>query len=163
MIPFRKGADAGAPVEKRRWLDLGDHRGDLPENAWKMDASGGGYKAVGESHHRDTIAAIVGGTRPEAIKWVCWAALLHERDNPYDANAIGIYVGGELVGHLPRREAAALAPILDRVAAAGRTAYARADIFGGWDRGDGDVGHYSVTIYAGPPEKQVARLDRDLG
>jgi len=147
-------------MERRALLDLGDHRGDLPDTAWKMDASGGGYGVVGESFHRDTIAAIVGGSQPEAIKFVTWAALIREPDNPYDPNAVGIYISGEVVGHLPKRDAAAFAPILDRVAATGRTAYARADIFGGWDRGPDDRGDYSVTLYMGPPEAQEARLER---
>ena len=147
-------------MEPRTWLDLGDHRGDLPADAFRMDASGGGYEVVGESYHRDGIAEIVGGSRPESVKLVAWASLVREPDNPHDPNAVAVVIDGHTVGHLGRKDAAAVAPVLDRIAAARLVPYCRADIFGGWDRSPVDRGDYSVTLYFGPPEAQAKRLDR---
>lgn len=155
--------EPGPPAQLRTWVDLGDHRGDLPADAFALDASGGGYEAVGESFCRDAIAAAVGGSRAEAVKFITWAALVREPDNPYDANAVAIVIGGRKAGYLAKKDAADFAPVLDRITASGLTAYGRADIFGGWDRGPADRGDYGITLYIGPPEAQAKRADRQLG
>lgn len=149
------------PDERPPLFDLGDQRGELPAGGFAL-ASGPGMKVVGESHYRDVIAAIAGGTRREAIKLVTSAALVPEPENPYDRNAVGVQVAGRKVGHLSRDDAAAFAPVLARLAAAGLVGHGRADIYGGWDRGSTDRGDYGVTLYLGSAEKQSNLLDRAL-
>ncbi len=144
------------------WIDLGDQRGELPEGALPLRASGGGLRLVGESHYREAIAAVAGGRRRQSVKLVTWASLVPEPENPYDTNAVGAYIDGHKVGHLSRQDAAAFAPVLARITAAGLTAYARADIFGGWDRGPSDRGDYGITVYASPADEQARMLDRRL-
>lgn len=159
---FLRRSEPAADEERHfvDFVDLGDLRGDLPADAFAMDASGGGYEVVGESHYRDAIAAAAGGERREVVKFIAWAALVHEADNPYDGNAVALLIHGRKVGHLSRADAAAFAPVLDRIAAAGLVAYGRADTFGGWNRSPSDRGDYGITIYIGPPDAQAARLER---
>jgi hypothetical protein len=62
--------------------DLGDQRRELPPEALTLAASGGALEVVGESHHRDAIAAATGGRRIEGIRTTMWATLVAEHDNP---------------------------------------------------------------------------------
>ena len=149
------------PDERPATFNLGDQRGDLPAGGFGL-ASGPGMGVVGESHYRDAIAAIVGGTRRDAVKLVTWASLVPEPENPYDRNAVAAHIGGHKGGHLSRDDAAAFGPVLARLAAAGLTGYGRADIYGGWDRGPADRGDYGITLYVGDAAKQANLLDRVL-
>lgn len=149
------------PGERPPTFDLGDQRGELLATGFAL-ASGPGMDVVGESHYRDAISGIVGGTRREAVRLVTWAALVPEPENQYDPNAVGVLIGGVKVGHLSRGDAAAFAPVLARLTAAGLIGHGRADIYGGWDRGPSDRGDYGITLYVGSPEKQGTLLDRKL-
>jgi hypothetical protein len=66
---------------------------------------------VGESHYQDALTAIVGGKRPESVRIPTQATLVPEPDNPSDPNAVGVYIAGRKVGHLPRPAAQAFAPV----------------------------------------------------
>lgn len=133
--------------------DLGDQRGDLPDNGLAL-YSGPPREVVGESHYRASIKSVTGGAHKEGVKLVTWASLVAEHDNPYDPNAVAVHVDGLKVGHLPRDETRAFRGVLEQIAANGRVAYCRADIYGGWNRSSRDVGDYSVTLYLAGPEKQ---------
>jgi hypothetical protein len=80
-----------------------------------------------------------------------YAALDWQPDNPYDKNAIAIRVDGEMVGHMAKESAAKYAPIVKIVRDAGKIAYARAFIRGGWSR-QGDEGHYGIELELSTPE-----------
>lgn len=149
------------PAERLPTFDLGDQRGELPSGGFAL-ASGPGMEVVGESHYREAIVGIVGGTRREAVRLVTWAALVPEPENQYDRNAVGVRIGGVKVGHLSRGDAAAFAPVLARLTATGLVGHGRADIYGGWDRGPTERGDYGITLYIGSPEKQGNLLDRKL-
>lgn len=41
------------------------------------------------------------------------AELVREPDNPFDANAVAVHVGGKIIGHFNKQKAAALAKVLD--------------------------------------------------
>jgi hypothetical protein len=71
---------------------------------------------VGESHYQDVLTAIVGGKRPESVRIPTQATLVPELDNPYDPNAVAVYIAGRKVGHLPRPAAQAFAPVGRRLA-----------------------------------------------
>ena len=79
------------PAERPATFDLGDQRGELPAGGFAL-ASGPGMEVVGESHYRDAIAGIAGGTRREAVRLVTWAALVPEPENQYDRNAVGVRI-----------------------------------------------------------------------
>lgn len=142
--------------------DLGDQRGELPAEALTLAASGGALEVVGESHYRDAIQTVTGGPRVDGIRTTMWATLVAEHDNPYDPHAVAVHVAGRQVGHLRREDAAAFWPLIDRIRVAGRVAYCRADIYGGWNRSTTDRGDYSVTLYAAGPDAQAAKLAREL-
>ncbi len=55
-----------------------------------------------------------------------------------------------VVGHLGRLDARRLRPLIDRIRAEHGQATCWADIVGGWDRGAGDVGYFSVRLDLGP-------------
>lgn len=143
-------------------VDLGDRRGEVPAEALKLMASGGSLGVVGESHYRDAIEAVTGGPVVEGIRMITWATLVAEHDNPYDAHAVGVFIDGRKVGHLAREDAAAFWPLVERIQTAGRVAYCRADIYGGWNTSRSDRGDYRVTLYASGPEGQADLLARVL-
>jgi hypothetical protein len=143
-------------------LDLGDRRGDVPAEALKLLASGGSLSVVGESQYRDAIEAVTGGPKVEGIRAITWATLIAEHDNPYDANAVGVFIDGRKVGHLAREDASEFWPLVERIQVARRVAYCRADIYGGWNTSPSDRGDYRVTLYVSGPDGQADLLARVL-
>jgi HIRAN domain len=108
---------------------------------------------VGESHYQDALTAIVCGKRPESVPIPTQATLVLEPDNPYDPNAVAVYIAGRKVGHLPRPAAQAFAPVGRRLADQQQVGACSASITGGWDRGDGDTGHFGVTLDLAHPDQ----------
>lgn len=149
------------PEERPATLDLGDRRGELPAGGFAL-ASGPGMEVVGESHYREAITQVVGVRPAQAIKLVTQAALMAEPTNPYDTNAVGVWIEGRKVGHLARADAAAFAPVLARLTARQLTGYGRADIYGGWALAGGGQADCGITLYIGGSAKQAAWLDRAL-
>jgi hypothetical protein len=97
-------------------------------------------EVVGESHHQDHLWRIVGGQyRPEVhVRVDVYALLLAEHDNPYDANAVSVWVDGLRVGHLARADAGRLrAGLLDKQAKEGKPIALAGVIVGGGLREDG--------------------------
>ena len=75
-------------------------------------------EVVGESFHQDALWSLsnaVPGVDRVRVEIV--AVLVPEPTNPYDVNAIGIHVGGSLVGHLARQTAQDYLPGLRRLMA----------------------------------------------
>lgn len=71
-------------------------------------------EVVGESHYQDALRALFkppeGRSRMEVN-----AILLAEAHNPYDPNAVSVWIEGRKVGHLSRDDAAAMRPGLLRL------------------------------------------------
>lgn len=67
---------------------------------------------VGESHRQEELWRVLGGRhRPEIrVRMDVYALLLAEDGNPYDANAVSVWIDGMMVGYLPRDEARRLRP-----------------------------------------------------
>ncbi len=67
---------------------------------------------VGESHRQENLWRVLGGQhRPEVrVRMDIYALLLAEDGNPYDANAVSVWIDGLMVGYLPRDEARRLRP-----------------------------------------------------
>jgi HIRAN domain len=89
---------------------------------------------VGEGHYQDALSAIVGGKGPESVRIPTQATLVPEPDNPYDPNAVAVYIAGRKVGHLPRPAAQAFTPVGRRLAEQRQVGACSATITGGWDR-----------------------------
>jgi len=70
---------------------------------------------VSTATYQEALAAIAGG-EPGAVQDIeKWAHLVPEPDNPWDRNAVAVYVDGRKVGYLPREHTAAYASLLTQV------------------------------------------------
>jgi hypothetical protein len=120
----------------------------------------GGYRVdvAGESYYQDALEQVCGGRSSEGSYLACVASLVPEPDNPYDANAVAVYIDGLKVGHLPREVAVSFVPISTRLHTLGRSASCAALVVGGWDRGSGDVGHFGVQLDLASPEECMRRV-----
>jgi hypothetical protein len=95
-------------------------------------------EVVGESHYQDALWRAVGGRTIDRVRHSIHAVLVTETDNPYDADAISVWIMTTKVGYLAREDAAEYRPGLlalerqenNRIALAGV-------IVGGGMRSDG--------------------------
>ena len=60
---------------------------------------------VGVSFYQETLEKICGNKREEGGKLIAQANIVPYDDNPHDAHAVRIEIGGETVGHLSRKNA----------------------------------------------------------
>ena len=74
------------------------------------------------------------------------ATLVPEPENPYDRNAVRVDIDGFTVGYLARPEAKAFRAALRGIGLGTRATACEARVVGGWDRGEGDVGHFGVRL-----------------
>jgi hypothetical protein len=104
---------------------------------------------VGEEHHQDILEALAGGRRENSAHVAVPALLLPQPDNPYDPDAVAVFMRGHEVGHLARN----VAPEFLRALQAGGygRAACEAMIVGGWDRGAADHGNFGVRLNACRP------------
>lgn len=98
------------------------------------------FEIVGESHYQQNLDGICGGKSLHGHQHYCTAHLSTEPDNPYDKNAVAVYIDGHQVGYLPRAAAKAFSKYnLETVTA-------DAVIVGGWLKNNGSSGHYGVRL-----------------
>lgn len=102
-------------------------------------------EVVGESHYQEALEGIVGRRTDSSADFRCTAELVRDRLNTYDPNAVGIFIMGQKVGHLPRDLAAAVAPRLDRYPLNAHRVTCAARIVGGWRR-DGVEANFGVQL-----------------
>jgi hypothetical protein len=69
-------------------------------------------EVVGESHRQENLWRLLGGQhRPEVrVRMDVYAMLLAEDGNPFDVNAVSVWIDGLMVGYLPRDEARRFRP-----------------------------------------------------
>ena len=110
---------------------------------------------VGESHYQEALETICGGKTEEAVDKACWAFLQPEPDNPFDRNAVAVYINGLKVGYLSRDLAVDMSVATTHLWNTMQArCVARAQIRGGWRREyprkdgavDVDEGHYGVIL-----------------
>ncbi len=94
---------------------------------------------VGESFYPESFDVLRRGD--------CYAVLRHDADNPYDSNAVGVYIEGHQVGHLSKDTAARLCEAIARRTQSHGECVVRAEIAGGRDRGTS-----SVKLTLPPPD-----------
>ena len=104
----------------------------LLEGAYEVDI-------VGESFYSESFDALKRGD--------CYAVLRHDSTNPYDCNAVGVFIDGRQVGHLPKDLAVTLCEPVDRRTESHGECVVRAEIAGGSERGMS-----SVKLTLPPPE-----------
>jgi hypothetical protein len=66
------------------------------------------------------------------------ALLSREPNHPHDKNAVRIDVGDETVGYIEKVNARQIQPLMQKLEKAGRPAWVRAWIVGGWEDDPGD-------------------------
>jgi HIRAN domain len=163
----------------RRAVGNGDKGQLRPITTWPGDSFKGTFNATifepmgratvevaGESHYQGTLEVIAGGrTINGARKPDHLAMLVPEPRNPYDPNAVRVYLGPPMgkVGYLSREDAVRYRPVIERVAWMGRVIACRASLKGGWDRGRGDSGSFGVTLHLGSPTALMLDIDKDHG
>lgn len=117
-------------------------------------AAGRGFtvEAVGEAQWQENIARIAGAKRPEGYRDQFVAQLIFE-DNPHDPNAVVIVIDAHAVGWIARGDAANVRKEIMAINPYKLPVTCKAKIVGGWDRGDGDQGHYGVKLSLSRPLK----------
>jgi len=153
-----------------RWFCFGCRRGGGiqalrqmvdPESDWSSDrpsAADDSFEAptlapdvqvdvVGESAHQDVLLALTGGRRTwSGAHRKVRARLEPVDDNPFDARAVEVRIDDNLVGHLSRQAARFYRPIIEESIRRSGAATCLAEIRGGWERAQGDVGRFGVVV-----------------
>lgn len=101
---------------------------------------------VGESRYQDALEKICGGRTEHAQRLEVEAFLVPEDDNPYDSKAVRVYIQDQTVGYLDREFARSFREKMKEIGLTGVAAKCGAIIVGGWDRGEGDRGHFGVKL-----------------
>ena len=117
----------------------------LPE--YPQLAGGGGfydYELHGEDHHVAEISAIVGGPYDGAIYFRTNVLVAPEPANAYDPNAVAIYLGGKIVGYVPKDDASAFGAEMAAILGPG-AAQCRAEVSTGAARA-GQLLQYRVKL-----------------
>jgi hypothetical protein len=103
-------------------------------------------EVVGESHYQENLEKICGQRKENGENLVTDATLILENNNPYDKQAVRVEISGLHVGYLSR-EVARLYREQIRLGGHPRAiGTCKARIKGGWERKNGDKGHYGVWL-----------------
>ena len=109
-------------------------------------------EVVGESFHQPELRALA-GVPSGRVRVPQHAILVPESGNPYDDNAVGVWIGGLLIGRLSRDDASALRQgILSLVTETGKAVAVDAVIVGGGPRGDDREGLLGVWLRHDPED-----------
>lgn len=142
----------GAKLAESEWRPLRS-----PETSGSVEpvhlARGRGYtfEVVGEAYRQDALDAICGGKCEDGHDVQIIAQLIMIEGNSHDPNAVGVFVDSQLVGYVPRDVAPHIRTELVRLSPDERPVTCDARIVGGWDRGDGDEGHYGIKLSLSNP------------
>lgn len=121
------------PQPRRRQPDLRRLPRKLP--------AGGRVEVVGESRRQPVLWGIVGNRKPvDDRRQRIEAFLIPERDNPYDAWAVGVFINGEQVGYLPKEISRDWQPSL------GEGGACHGWIVGGFETDDGELASLGVLL-----------------
>jgi tetratricopeptide (TPR) repeat protein len=113
---------------------------------------------VGESFYQDALWRALGRRSTGRVRKEIQAVLVADTDNPYDANAISVWIDGRKVGHLAREDAEAYRPgLLALQAKEGRSIALLGVIIGGGVREDGP-GYLGVWMSHDPADFGLAAI-----
>lgn len=139
--------------------------GDLQVSVFDVDnLTGNEVHVVGESNYQNVLlAASQGRTYYGPVVSDHVAVMIPEPTNQHDQNAVRIVLAAAgLVGYLSRDDAVAYRPAIDAAAATGHLVAATAQITGGWDRGDGDIGSFGALLHMGPPDVVLREIQQEV-
>lgn len=105
-------------------------------------------EVAGESHYARSIRGLFGKDfKATGTEITVTAQLIPEPHNKHDRNAVGVWVGGVQVGHLPREEAVRYAPVLSALTAQGWLPQVFARAWGAeWSDYDDRTGSFQGSI-----------------
>lgn len=102
---------------------------------------------AGESFYDDSFKELCGERTIEGIRKEMTAQLELCDDNPHDKRAVRVTIQGYPVGHLSREDARAFRRLVRYGSLAEHEVFeCAALIVGGWDRGEGELGHFGVRL-----------------
>lgn len=128
------------------WL-FGDERQEAPDGRLMLaDSRSFNFDVVGESYRQDVLDGICGGKCEEGHDIEVLAQLCFVDDNPYDKDAVGVFVDRQLVGYVPAKYAARFRSEILAINPRRQPVVCKGRITGGWKRGRGDEGHYGIKL-----------------
>ena len=101
---------------------------------------------VAESYYQEALESICGGRTEDSQRLEVEAFLVPESDNPDDSEAVRIEIQDQTVGYLDRETAHSFRERMAEIGLTPAAAKCGAIIVGGWDRSDGDRGHFGVKL-----------------
>lgn len=105
-----------------------------------------GLEIVGEFSFQNNLLLICGRKTKNGHNKKTIAYLLLEDTNPVDKNAVRVDVEGKTVGYLARAVAIKYRDYLKQHGLNNIIGSCPAVVKGGWDRGNGDTGHFGVWL-----------------
>ena len=111
-------------------------------------------EVVGESHYQDALTEFVtllGENLRDGVSLAHYVLLVAEPENPYDRNAVSVWLNGEKVGYLGRDDAAQLQPGVIRLHKEHGPVALRCKVIGGGLRQDG-IGMLGVFLRYDPKD-----------
>jgi hypothetical protein len=124
--------------------------GTIPHHwVWKNEYE---FEVVGESNYQAVLRQLAGdhGSEPANAEHV--AALTLDDENPHDAKAVAVKIGGRLVGYLSREDARSFRRRLSQRGLARQDTTCNAMIVGGWANRAGERAYYGVKLDMKPFE-----------
>lgn len=115
--------------------------GSIVGDSWKFD-----FDIVGESFYQDNLMRIAGGKSETNRRIITTATIIPYDTNPHDPQAVRVEIEGLTVGHLTRDSAREYRRQLKQKGVENGIFTCSAVILGGWDRGNGDEGHFGVKL-----------------
>ena len=118
-------------------------------------------EVVGESFYQDNLWMLAAARPGEPVRVEITAVLVAEDGNPYDSNAIAVWIDGLKVGHLSRENACAYRPGLLALQGAHRMRIALTGVIAGGGLRDDGPGRLGVFLRH-DPEDFGLRLQQSL-
>jgi hypothetical protein len=126
-----------------------DRQEEIRNESFKADQAAlleAGYLAgdvqvdvVEEADYQEVLERLTGGRSSSGAMIAVAALLTREPDHPHDKNAIRVDVGNETVGYIEKWNAKEVQPLLQKLEQAGRPAWVRGWVVGGWDDDRGET------------------------
>lgn len=110
---------------------------------------------VGESNYQDSLWRVVGGPTAERVRVDVQAIVATEPDNPYDPNAISVWIDGHKVGYFCKEDAQDYQPGLVKLYEKEDAHVALAGVVTGGGLRDGGLGFLGVWLYCNPADFEV--------
>lgn len=115
------------------------------------------FEVVGEAQCQPALERISGGRKFDGVEVMAVAVLALDNANSHDANAVAVFIDASRVGYLPRETAKRFREDIARLNPSNAAVGCRAKIVGGWDRGNGDRGHFGVWLDVSVPLEIASR------